>query len=147
MNLGQNINGKGKVLVVDDEELIVQLIERVLRREGYRVATASTGSEGVLAAIELDPDLILMDISMPELDGYEATQLIKRIQSSREIPIIMVTGRDIEEDGGRAFEYGAISYLRKPFNNSNLVDVVALALLSSADNKLSVKAGSQITDR
>lgn len=121
----KNINRKMKILVVDDEKLIVQLMERVLKRAGYRVATAATGSEGVLAAINLSPDLILMDISMPELDGYEATQLIKRIQPSHKIPVIMVTGKNIKEDRGRAFEAGAVSYLHKPFDNSRLLEMVA----------------------
>lgn len=139
MDLGKNIKNRIRILVVDDEELILELIERILSKEGYRVTTAATGSEGVLKAVEIDPDLILMDISMPEIDGYDATELIKKIQSSTQIPVVMVTGQDIKEDGGRSFESGAISYLRKPFSNSNLLKVVALALRLSEDENIAVK--------
>lgn len=122
--------GKATILVVDDEPAISGLIETILSKDGYDVAVASTGLEGISLAAKLRPDLILMDITMPDIDGYEATRQIKADPYLKDIPVIFLTGRSATEDGGRAFATGGLTYMRKPFNNQQLRDLVNLAVQS-----------------
>lgn len=122
--------GKATILVVDDEPAISGLIETILSKDGYDVAVASTGLEGISLAAKLRPDLILMDITMPDIDGYEATRQIKADPYLKDIPVIFLTGRSATEDGGRAFATGGLTYVRKPFNNQQLRDLVNLAVQS-----------------
>jgi CheY-like chemotaxis protein len=118
------------VLVIDDEETITGLVKTILTKEGYTVHEASSGLEGVTTAMQVRPDLILMDITMPDIDGYEATSQIKQYPSLKNVPIVFLSGKSASEDGGRAFATGGLTYMRKPFTAQQLKDLVALALLS-----------------
>jgi len=120
----------GKVLVVDDDQMITDLIQTVLGREGYDVLVANSGQDGIKTAREKAPSLILMDITMPDIDGYEATKQLKADPRLQGIPVIFLTGRSASEDGGRAFATGGLTYMRKPFTNQQLKDLVALAMQS-----------------
>lgn len=122
--------GKAHILVVDDEPAVSGLIETVLSKDGYQVSVASSGFEGISLAAKLHPSLILMDISMPDIDGYEATKQIKGDPFLKDIPVIFLTGRSASEDGGRAFATGGLTYMRKPFTNQQLRDLVNLAIQS-----------------
>ncbi len=117
-----------KILVVDDESLIVELLQRVLTKAGHTVVTATNGREALERALEARPDLVIMDVMMPEGDGYEATVHIKRHPLLRGIPVIFLTGQAIEQDRGRSFATGGSLYLRKPFTDSQIQDVVNLVL-------------------
>ncbi len=121
---------KGKILVVDDEQVMVELLCSILEREGYKVYSAHSGREGVEVAMKVRPDLIFMDILMPDLDGYEATELIKQNPTMKDIPVIFLTGRSAEEDGGKAFTTGATTFLRKPFKHQQIRDLVKLTMMS-----------------
>ena len=121
------------ILVVEDEQPIADLIQKILAKEGHNVHTACTGAEGVRKAIELKPNLIMMDITMPEMDGYEATQQIKANESLKDVPVIFLTGKSAQEDGGRAFARGGVAYVRKPFSNVQIRDLVDLTLQSVFD--------------
>jgi CheY-like chemotaxis protein len=118
------------VLVIDDEETITGLVRMILGKEGYTVHAASNGLDGVTAASQIRPNLILMDITMPDIDGYEATRQIKEIPSLKNVPVIFLSGKSASEDGGRAFATGGLTYMRKPFTAQQLKDLVTLALLS-----------------
>jgi CheY-like chemotaxis protein len=118
------------ILVVDDEEAITGLISAILTKDGYSVQIACNGVDGLRAAHACRPDLIFMDITMPDMDGYEATQRLKADQSLKEIPVIFLTGKSASEDGGRAFATGGLTYMRKPFTAQQLRDIVSLAVQS-----------------
>ncbi len=120
----------GTILVVDDEEAVTGVIQAVLSREGYRVHLAHDGAEGVKLASQVQPDLIIMDITMPGMDGYEATERLKQDPKLADVPIIFLTGKSASEDGGKAFAKGGVSYVRKPFTGQQLRDLVALAMQS-----------------
>ncbi|MEA5083748.1 MAG: response regulator YycF [Lachnospiraceae bacterium] len=107
-----------KILVVDDEKNIVDIIKFNLKKEGYEVITASDGEEAVLKTFEENPDLILLDIMMPRVDGYEAC---KKIREKYDTPIIMLTARAEEVDKVLGLELGADDYVTKPFGVRELM--------------------------
>ncbi|MBI5641892.1 MAG: response regulator [Deltaproteobacteria bacterium] len=107
---------KPRILAVDDDERNLALLTAKLEREGYEVANARNGIEA-LARVEADPpDLILMDVMMPQMDGYEALRHLKSREETRYIPVIMLTGRTEIEDKVLGFEVGAEDYINKPYS-------------------------------
>ena len=110
---------KGKlVLVVDDEPRMVEFIRMNLDLEGYRVATAGNGLEALQRLRDDLPDLVLLDVMMPEMDGFEALQHIRKVSA---VPVIMVTVRSDEPDLVRGLELGADDYIAKPFSVRELL--------------------------
>ena len=107
-----------KILVVDDEKNIVDIIAFNLKKEGYQVMTAANGEEAVFLALNENPDLILLDVMMPKMDGYEAC---KRIREKTNTPIIMLTARAEEVDKVLGLELGADDYVTKPFGVRELM--------------------------
>jgi len=120
------------ILIIDDEESVTGVVKVVLEKEGYSVSIASNGADGLAKAKELKPDLILMDISMPDMDGYAATEKIKENPDLRDIPVIFLSGRSPSEDGGRSFAKGGLTFMRKPFTNQQIKDLVVLTLQAMA---------------
>jgi DNA-binding response OmpR family regulator len=104
---------KNKVLVVDDDPALLSLIEYTFEREGYEVLTASDGKEAIRQFFEHRPNLVILDVMMPRMDGWETC---RRIREVSEVPIIMLTARGQDEDIVRGLEYGADDYLTKPFS-------------------------------
>lgn len=107
-----------KILIVDDEKNIADIIAFNLKKEGYQVIKAADGEEGVKMAMEENPDLILLDIMMPKMDGYEAC---KKIREKKNTPIIMLTARAEELDKVLGLELGADDYVTKPFGVRELM--------------------------
>ena len=118
------------ILVIDDDETITGLITTVLSAAGHQVYAASNGNDGLQLAEVNQPDLILMDIGLPGMDGYEVTEKLKQNPRLHSVPVIFLTGRSASEDAGRAFGVGGATYIQKPFTNQQLRDLVALALQS-----------------
>ena len=116
-----------KILIVDDEKNIVDIIAFNLKKEGYTVITAADGEEGVQKAMEENPDLILLDIMMPKMDGYE---VCKKIREKKNTPIIMLTARAEELDKVLGLELGADDYVTKPFGVRELMARVKANLRS-----------------
>ena len=106
---------KKKILVVDDEPNIVSFLARLLGNE-YTVYKASNGQQAVDTVKKLKPDLVIMDIMMPEMDGYTACSIIKDDPATREIPVVMLTGVGYELNRELAMRVGASGYLTKPFS-------------------------------
>ena len=104
----------GRILVVDDEPANVELIVRRLSGNGYETLTATNGHEAIAVATKEQPDLILMDIMMPGLDGWQATKLLKGDPKTANIPVVFVTARDRPEDVAAGFEAGGMMYVNKP---------------------------------
>jgi DNA-binding response OmpR family regulator len=108
------------VLAADDDEIILGLVVYRLEHSGYRVITASDGEEALRLALEHRPDLAVVDVMMPKLDGYELTRLLRSHDETREMPIILLTARVQEADVDRGLGAGADEYLRKPFSPEEL---------------------------
>ncbi len=109
-----------RVLVVDDIDFNVKLLDTKLKQEYYTVFSAYNGKEAIVKAKEVQPDIILMDIMMPEMDGFEATKIIKADPEIGHIPIIMVTALNAQEDKVKGLECGADDFLTKPINDTAL---------------------------
>ncbi len=106
------------VLVVDDEKTLVKALSFNLEKEGFRVETAYDGKEALEKVFELKPDIVVLDLMLPEVDGFE---VCRRIRKKLEIPIIMLTARSEDIDKVLGLELGADDYLTKPFNSRELV--------------------------
>ena len=112
---------KGKILVVDDEVYILHILEFSLGAEGFQVITANNGELAVEKAIQEQPDLIVLDVMMPVLDGYETCRRLKRQAETKEIPVILLTAKGRDADKRLGYEVGAIDYIIKPFSPSRLI--------------------------
>lgn len=119
---------KKNIFVVEDEEDILDLIRHHLAKEGYAVATATNGLEAVKAITRKPPDLVLLDLMLPGLDGLEVCRQLKRDPKTAEIPVLMVTAKDEESDVVAGLELGADDYIVKPFRMKELVARVRTAL-------------------
>jgi two-component system cell cycle response regulator len=129
-----------RVLVVDDVEFNVKLLDTKLKQDYYQVYTASNGKEAVAKAKEIKPDIILMDIMMPEMDGFEATRIIKSDPELSFIPIIIVTALNAQEDKVRGLEAGADDFLTKPINDHALMTrIKSLVRLKVMDDELRLR--------
>jgi two-component system alkaline phosphatase synthesis response regulator PhoP len=119
---------KKKILVVDDEEDILELVRYNLAREGYKVLCASSGEDGLKAAKSEKPDLIVLDLMLPGIDGLDVTRRLKGDPATRRIPIVMLTARGEESDIVAGLELGAEDYITKPFSPRVLVARIKAAL-------------------
>ena len=104
-----------KILVVDDEDDILHFLEMVLREKGYQVTTASGGHEALTRAQIDKPDLVLLDIMMPQMDGWEVLKLLRVDEETRRIPVAMLSARTEAKDRVQGLQEGAIDYICKPF--------------------------------
>ena len=108
-----------KILVVDDEPALVRLVEQVLTQGGYEVIKANNGQEALRLMYEVRPDMVLLDVVMPRMDGWETCSRIREIS---DVPVIIMTGqKNTEEDIVRGLDYGADEYLLKPVGNKELL--------------------------
>jgi CheY-like chemotaxis protein len=117
-----------KILVVDDDELVVLAIRELLTPMGFLVTTCSSGPEALEKAIADRYDLVILDVIMPEMDGFEVCQRIRQIDSYAETPIMMLTAKSGEEDRQRGMEAGANLYLPKPISPKRLITLVEEAM-------------------
>lgn len=106
---------KRKILVVDDEKNIVELIHMNLERSGFQVITAYTGAEAISKIMNENPDLVLLDLMLPDIDGLEVCRIIKLNEKTKDIPIIMITAKSEEADKVIGLGLGADDYITKPF--------------------------------
>ncbi|MDZ7860411.1 MAG: response regulator [Candidatus Krumholzibacteriota bacterium] len=113
-----------KVLVVDDEANITQILEFSIEAEGYEVVSASNGEEAIEKARKEQPNLIILDIMMPKVDGYEACRALKSDPLTKKIPVILLTAKGREIDKRLGYEVGATDYIVKPFSPSKLIEKV-----------------------
>ena len=112
---------KKKILIVDDEDDILHFLELVLREKGYEVATASGGHEALTKAQVDRPDLVLLDIMMPQMDGWEVLKLLRVDDSTAPIPVAMLSARTEAKDRVQGLQEGAIDYICKPFSLQDLL--------------------------
>ena len=113
-----------KILIIDDEKDIVETLQFTLEVEGYQCQTAFDGEEGLRLAKEISPDLIILDVMMPKMNGYKICRLLKYDNAYKNIPIIMLTARSQAEDKSIGEETGANEYLTKPFELDEVLEKV-----------------------
>ena len=116
------------VLIIEDEPNQAELIRYNLESEGYRVAIACDGEDGLIQAMETIPDIILLDWMIPKVSGIEVCRQLRKIESTTEIPIILLTARSEESDKVRALDIGADDYITKPYSIKELLARVRAAL-------------------
>ena len=136
-----------RILVVEDHPINRRIMRDLLGSAGYEVIEAVTGEEGVALAEARRPDLILMDIQLPGLDGYEATRQIKANPALRHIPIIAVTSYALSGDETRAFEAGCDAYITKPFQPQNVLEKIKTYLISNPDEDVSQKSQDDLSQQ
>jgi DNA-binding response OmpR family regulator len=129
-----------KILVIDDLPENVFLLQDRLEREGYEIITSYDGKSGIEKAIKEIPDLILLDVMMPDITGIEACKTLVQNPITRNIPIILVTAKSGAEDTKEGLEAGAFDYIKKPFNRIELLARVHSALKLSETHKLLIEA-------
>lgn len=135
------------ILVVDDEKRLVSLVESYLTQEGYRVVTAYNGKEALSVAQKEKPDLVVLDVMMPEMDGYE---FMRRHRAENNTPIILLTARVDDEEKVIGLEFGADDYMTKPFRPRELVARVRAVLRRAGEKEPTgkvLKAADIILDR
>lgn len=120
-----------KVLIVDDSRTVRSVLAKMLRQSGYDVLEAEDGSKGIEMATKQRPDLIFMDVIMPQINGFQATRRIKREQITKNIPIIMMTGNKESAESFWTKKIGATSYLTKPFSRQEIFAQVESVLYQS----------------
>ena len=113
-----------KILVVDDETNLLQMISQTLTKAGYSVTTSEDGKDALEKVTQSRPDIIILDIMMPYLDGFEVLQALRRKQETRNIPVIFLTAKNNDMDIFKGWQAGVNCYLIKPFNPSELVKYV-----------------------
>jgi two-component system, OmpR family, response regulator MprA len=120
-----------KVLVVDDEENIIEFIRLGLRYEGFQVESASDGEQGITAAQRINPDLVILDIMLPGIDGLEVCRRLRANPTTRDIPVLMLTAKDEVRDRITGLRTGADDYLTKPFDFDELLERIRAILRRS----------------
>jgi DNA-binding response OmpR family regulator len=120
----------GKILVIDDEAEITEIIETFLKDAGYQILVENSSVMGIERAKSFKPDLILLDIMMPFMDGYEVCDELKKNKETENIPVIFLTGKDARSDEGKSFKVGGDMFIKKPFNCERLLEIVRIVLLS-----------------
>jgi len=123
-----------KLLLVEDNEMNRDMLSRRLERKGYMVICAADGEEGVRKAEDEGPDLILMDMSLPVVDGWEATRQLKAVEQTKRIPVIALTAHAMEGDEDRARAAGCEDYDTKPIELARLLGKIE-ALLNRSDGR------------
>jgi DNA-binding response OmpR family regulator len=130
---GNAVKPRPMILIADDDEDILELVRLRLTRSGYDTVIARNGAEALEAARERSPDLALLDVSMPAMNGYEVTAAMKRDPITKDIPVILLTARAQTADVANGFRAGAEDYITKPFSPQALQIRVAAALGDSGE--------------
>lgn len=122
------MNKKKTVLIIDDNNDNLKVAASLLNKENLNILMVRTGDDGIKAAIVKKPDIILLDIQMPELDGFKVAEILKEEPVTKEIPIIFMTAKNDDESIERAFQYGAVDYIIKPVKKIDIISRVNIHL-------------------
>ena len=123
------------ILVADDDEDLLQALDFTLSQNGYKVITAKDGTEAIVKTVDFKPDLILLDIMMPYLDGFAVCRELKNREETKRIPIIMLTAKGEVEDIKVAFKVGANDYVVKPFIIEKVIEKIEEFLGSKVEER------------
>ena len=128
INVNDKARGQHEILVVDDHEASLQLLTRILERDGFRVKAASNGESALRLTAAWTPDLILLDIKMPDIDGFEVCRRLKLDEKQRDVPVIFVSGLEHVSHKMKGFAVGGVDYITKPFAQEEVLTRVKLHL-------------------
>ena len=137
---------KRSIFVVEDEEDILDLIRHHLLKEGFSVSSATNGAEAVKAMLRKPPDLVLLDLMLPGMDGLEVCRCLKKDAKTADVPILMVTAKDDESDVVAGLELGADDYVTKPFRMKELLARVRAALRRQKPAAMDMEAPVRVRD-
>jgi CheY-like chemotaxis protein len=126
-------NRPTRILVADDDPVILRLLQVNFNLEGYEVHTATRGEEALEKARDHLPDVILLDVMMPGVDGWEVCRRLKEDQATAAIPVIFLSARAQDQDRRRGYELGVVAYVTKPFDPGELIEVVQRSLSGSPE--------------
>ena len=124
-----------RILVVDDEPDIVKTVAKAIRRQGFDVVSAADGEEALERVKDSHPDLVILDIQMPKLDGIAVLQKIKGDPQTTSLPVIMLTAKAGDEDMFKGYKYGANYYIPKPFKIAEVLDGIKMMFESIEEEK------------
>ena len=131
-----------RILVADDEPAILDLVRQLLMRHGHEVVTVSDGDLALQAVYDLKPDLVVLDLMLPKLSGWEVCRRVKEDKEVRNIPVLMLTARREERDLVEGLELGADDYVKKPFSTAELGARIAAILRRSKEEKTALRLNS-----
>lgn len=117
-----------RILIVDDSPAQIYSIKQIIEPEGHEIITAESGQSGIETAISTRPDIILMDIVMPDMNGYTAARKLRRDSVTKAIPVIFVSTKNNDFDRAWGIRQGAVAYVTKPVDSKELLDAVQTAL-------------------
>lgn len=120
-----------RVLVIDDEPEITDIVETFLTEAGYTVTVENSSRRAVSKAREFKPDVVILDIMMPDMDGYQVCQDMKQDPNLAGTPIVFLTGKDRSDDMGRSFKAGGDMFIKKPFSCERLLEIVNIVIMST----------------
>jgi DNA-binding response OmpR family regulator len=123
---------KPRVLLVDDEPIILRLLQVNMRLEGFEVIACSSGEEALRRASERPPDVVVLDVVLPGIDGFEVCERLREAPATARVPVIMVTAQAQDEDRERGYALGVREYVTKPFEPSDLVALVREAMAAAS---------------
>jgi DNA-binding response OmpR family regulator len=126
------VERKPRILIVDDDPVITRLLEINFRLEGFQVDWALGGEEALRRVDEVAPDLIILDVMMPGLDGFEVRRRLNELPAGHDIPCIFLSARAQDEDRTRGYALGVDEYVTKPFDPAHLVEMVRRTLANTA---------------
>ncbi|MFH1367640.1 MAG: response regulator transcription factor [Elusimicrobiota bacterium] len=119
---------KQKILVIDDDITLAAVVKEILGDRGFEVATANSGDEGIAMARDFKPDLILLDVMLPDFDGYTLCRVFRQGKNTANVPVIMLTAKDKTEEKIAGLRTGADDYISKPFNGDELAERIKSVL-------------------
>lgn len=114
-----------QILIVDDDEMVLMALEELLKPEGYKIDAVSRGVEALKKLDDNDYDLLMLDVIMPEMDGFELCRRIREKETYKETPIVFLTAKSRDEDRGQGLEAGANLFLSKPISPDKLLAIVS----------------------
>ena len=117
-----------RILVVDDDEMVLMALNELLKPEGYEVQTVSSGFDALKLLDENSYDLLMLDLIMPEMDGYELCRRIRQKDKYKETPVVFLTAKSRDEDRAKGLEAGANLFLSKPISPDKLIQIVSSAI-------------------
>jgi DNA-binding response OmpR family regulator len=127
------MNDKNRILLVDDNRTVFRLLDAIVRIKGYHLLYAENGQQGIVMARQEKPDLILLDVMMPDIDGFKVCQYLKDNDETKDIPILFLTARGAEGDLEAGRRAGADGFMTKPFQTVEVLSQIK-RMLSSADS-------------
>jgi len=128
--LGEKTSKLGRILAIDDEPEITEIIKAYMSNAGYEVEVENEPQNGLERARSFKPNVVILDIQMPFMDGYEVCSELRADRDTADTPVLFLTGKDVREDQGKAFGVGGDFYIKKPFSCERLLQMVRTIMVT-----------------